>query len=89
MEDVESGQLLEAEADLVVLATGMVSNLATRGSPFAVQTDDDGFGLDDNEAQAVRGRRGPPAGGRRRLGAGRHRSRGQGLCGGNWEVRNE
>ncbi len=51
VEDVESGQLLEAEADLVVLATGMVSNLTADAPPFAVQTDDDGFGLDNKEAK--------------------------------------
>jgi quinone-modifying oxidoreductase subunit QmoA len=51
VEDVESGQLLEAEADLVVLATGMVSNLADGDSPFGVQTDPDGFGLEDKEAK--------------------------------------
>jgi quinone-modifying oxidoreductase subunit QmoA len=51
VEDVESGRLLEARADLVVLATGMVSNLAAETLPFGVTTDDDGFGLDDNEAK--------------------------------------
>ncbi len=51
VEDVESGRLLEAEADLVVLATGMVSNLGTGASPFAVTTDGDGFGLDDAAAK--------------------------------------
>ena len=51
VEDVESGRLLEAEADLVVLATGMVSNLGTGASPFAVTTDGDGFGLDDEAAK--------------------------------------
>ncbi|MCP4572640.1 MAG: CoB--CoM heterodisulfide reductase iron-sulfur subunit A family protein [bacterium] len=51
VEDVESGRLLEAETDLVVLATGMVSNLDTGDTPFAVHTDDDGFGLDDNAAK--------------------------------------
>jgi len=51
VEDVESGRLLEAEADLVVLATGMVSNLGTGASPFAVTMDDDGFGLDDAAAK--------------------------------------
>ena len=50
VEDVESGRLLEAEADLVVLASGMVSNLAGAASPFGLKTDDDGFGLDDPEA---------------------------------------
>ena len=47
LEDAESGVLLDAEADLVVLATGMVSNLKDAGLPFEVALDDDGFGLDD------------------------------------------
>ncbi len=51
VEDVENGRLLEAKADLVVLATGMVSNLGTETSPFAFQTDPDGFGLDNKEAK--------------------------------------
>ena len=51
VEDVESGNLLEAKADLVVLATGMVSVLGDEPSPFAIQTDDDGFGLDDKNAK--------------------------------------
>jgi len=51
VEDVDSGRLLEAKADLVVLATGMVSNMSEQTSPFAIQTDADGFGLDDKEAK--------------------------------------
>jgi len=51
VEDVETGRLLEAQADLVVLATGMVSNLGGEAPPFAVKTDGDGFGLDDREAK--------------------------------------
>jgi quinone-modifying oxidoreductase subunit QmoA len=51
VEDVESGQLLEATADLVVLATGMVSNLADGELPFTIRKDEDGFGLDDVEAR--------------------------------------
>ncbi|MCP4677606.1 MAG: CoB--CoM heterodisulfide reductase iron-sulfur subunit A family protein [Deltaproteobacteria bacterium] len=47
LEDVEAGQLLEAEADLVVLATGMVSNLRDANLPFNAKMDEDGFGLDD------------------------------------------
>jgi len=46
-EDVESGKLLEAEADLVVLATGMTPNLGESNLPFEVRMDEDGFGLDD------------------------------------------
>ncbi|HUU03434.1 MAG TPA: FAD-dependent oxidoreductase [Myxococcota bacterium] len=46
LEDVEAGQILEAGADLVVLATGMVPNLEN-GSPFDPLRDPDGFGLDD------------------------------------------
>jgi len=46
LEDVESGTLEEAHADLVVLATGMVPNVG-EGLPFSVKTDQDGFALDD------------------------------------------
>ena len=45
LEDVEAGKLVEATADLVVLATGMVPS--ANGPPFAVSRDEDGFGLDD------------------------------------------
>ena len=47
LEDVDAGRILEAFADLVVLATGMVSNLKGEKSPFSIGMDDDGFGLDD------------------------------------------
>ncbi len=47
LEDVEAGQLIQAEADMVVLATGMVSNLKDANLPFNAKMDDDGFGLDD------------------------------------------
>lgn len=50
-EDVEGGKLLEETADLVVLATGMAPNLPEANLPFALQLDDDGFGLDDPEAR--------------------------------------
>jgi quinone-modifying oxidoreductase subunit QmoA len=46
LEDVESGALEEVRADLVVLATGMVPNVGPE-LPFAVNTDEDGFALDD------------------------------------------
>jgi quinone-modifying oxidoreductase subunit QmoA len=46
VEDVASGRLVEARADLVVLATGMVPNLAADALPFAAPRDEDGFGLD-------------------------------------------
>ena len=49
VEDVASSRLLSAEADLVVLATGMVPNLSTNGLPFAVPRDEDGFCLDSLE----------------------------------------
>ncbi len=49
LEDVEAGQLIEAEADLVVLATGMEPNTKLDGMPFGSAMDDDGFGLDDAE----------------------------------------
>lgn len=48
LEDVEAGQIVEARAEMVVLATGMVPSLA-QGSPFEPLRDQDGFGLDDPE----------------------------------------
>ncbi len=48
VEDVEAGKLIEAKADLVVLATGMVPNIG-KANPFGLKCDDDGFGLDDAE----------------------------------------
>jgi quinone-modifying oxidoreductase subunit QmoA len=47
LEDVEAGRILDAFADLVVLATGMVSSLKGEKPPFEVGMDDDGFGLDN------------------------------------------
>lgn len=47
LEDVEAGRILDALADLVVLATGMVSNLKGETPPFGTGMDDDGFGLDN------------------------------------------
>jgi quinone-modifying oxidoreductase, subunit QmoA len=47
LEDVESGRLLEAEADLVVLATGMVPSTADDDLSLITRRDDDGFALDD------------------------------------------
>ncbi len=49
VEDVESGRLLRARADLVVLATGMVPNLRDDLLPFDLPRDEDGFGLDRRE----------------------------------------
>jgi quinone-modifying oxidoreductase subunit QmoA len=50
VEDVESGKLTDASADLVVLATGMMSSLKDAGAPFDMKLDDDGFGLDNPES---------------------------------------
>jgi quinone-modifying oxidoreductase, subunit QmoA len=50
VEDVANGRLLSAEADLVVLATGMVPGLAGDPLPFPVSLDSDGFGLDSPES---------------------------------------
>jgi quinone-modifying oxidoreductase subunit QmoA len=49
VEDVDAGRIVEAEADLVVLATGM----AARGNgdlPLPLVRDGDGFVLDDRAA---------------------------------------
>jgi quinone-modifying oxidoreductase subunit QmoA len=53
LEEVESGKLTEAEYDLVVLATGMVSNLQNASLPFELKRDEDGFGLDNVGAGLV------------------------------------
>jgi len=50
VENVETGELLKVKADLAVLATGMVPALSEGTLPFAVRTDDDGFGLEDDDA---------------------------------------
>jgi quinone-modifying oxidoreductase subunit QmoA len=47
LEDIDAGRLVEARADLVVLATGMVPNLSAAGLPFELARDEDGFGLDE------------------------------------------
>jgi quinone-modifying oxidoreductase subunit QmoA len=50
LEDVDAGRIVEVEADLVVLATGMVP----RGNgelPLPVERDGDGFALDDRAAR--------------------------------------
>jgi len=47
LEDVEAGQLKEADADMVVLATGMVPNLRDDEFSFGISKDEDGFGLDN------------------------------------------
>ena len=47
LEDVEAGRILDGFADLVVLATGMVSNLKGEKPLFGIGMDDDGFGLDN------------------------------------------
>jgi quinone-modifying oxidoreductase subunit QmoA len=49
VEDVEAGRIAEGVFDLVVLATGMESNLKGAALPFKAALDDDGFGLDDPE----------------------------------------
>jgi quinone-modifying oxidoreductase subunit QmoA len=52
-EDVEAGRLVEGEADLVVLATGMVPNLKGGVMPLGLERDDDGFGLDGTRARVA------------------------------------
>jgi quinone-modifying oxidoreductase subunit QmoA len=53
LEDVDSGRLVAARADLVVLATGMVPNLGGAPLPFQVSRDEDGFGLDNGQDGVV------------------------------------
>jgi quinone-modifying oxidoreductase subunit QmoA len=50
VEDVDAGRKLDAEADLVVLATGMVP-LGNGAVPLPVVRDGDGFALDDRAAR--------------------------------------
>jgi quinone-modifying oxidoreductase subunit QmoA len=47
VEDVENEVILDAEADLVVLATGMVPNAADEDLAIFTRKDSDGFVLDD------------------------------------------
>ena len=47
VEDVENETILEAEHDMVVLATGMVPNAADEDLAVFTRKDDDGFVLDD------------------------------------------
>ena len=51
LEDTATGTLVDAEADLVVLATGMVPNTKGQGLPFRLGRDDDGFGLDNPKSR--------------------------------------
>lgn len=50
LEDVDAGRIVDAEADLVVLATGMVP-VAKGELPLPVARDGDGFALDDRAAR--------------------------------------
>ncbi len=51
VEDAEAGHILHDQADLVVLATGMMPNLATLPLPLDVTCDADGFVLDNVEGR--------------------------------------
>ena len=46
VEEVEEGKLVEARAELVVLATGMVPNTGAEDLPWKLALDEDGFALD-------------------------------------------
>jgi len=50
LEDVDAGRIVDAEADLVVLATGMVPG-GSGELPLPVLRDGDGFALDDRAAR--------------------------------------
>jgi quinone-modifying oxidoreductase subunit QmoA len=52
-EDVDAGRLIEDQADLVVLATGMVPNLKEGVLPLGLERDEDGFGLDGTTARVA------------------------------------
>jgi quinone-modifying oxidoreductase, subunit QmoA len=51
VEDVEAERILDAEADLVVLATGMMPSAARDNMPLYTRKDEDGFLLDDPGAR--------------------------------------
>jgi quinone-modifying oxidoreductase subunit QmoA len=51
LENVAETKLIEATADLVVLATGMVSNLTDGDLPLDFKKDEDGFGIEDPDAK--------------------------------------
>jgi quinone-modifying oxidoreductase subunit QmoA len=53
VEDVENNRLIEAEADLVVLATGMMPNAADDDLALFTRKDDDGFVLDDLDSKVT------------------------------------
>jgi quinone-modifying oxidoreductase subunit QmoA len=53
VEDVDAGRLLQAEADLVVLATGMVPTAADDDLALFTSKDEDGFLLDDPASGVV------------------------------------
>ena len=53
LEDVDAGTIVEVDADLVVLATGMMPSTAELDMPLLTAKDDDGFVLDDLEAGVV------------------------------------
>ena len=66
-------RILEAEHDLVVLATGMVPNAVDDDLAVFTRKDDDGFVLDDIELERDCRRRRPTSGGRRGIGTRRNR----------------
>jgi quinone-modifying oxidoreductase subunit QmoA len=53
VEDVENERILEAEHDMVVLATGMVPNAVDEDLAVFTRKDDDGFVLDDFESNVT------------------------------------
>ena len=53
VEDVEAGRVIQAEADLVVLATGMVPTSADDDLALFTRRDEDGFALDDAAARVA------------------------------------
>jgi quinone-modifying oxidoreductase subunit QmoA len=53
VEDVETETILEAEHDMVVLATGMVPNAVDEDLAVFTRKDDDGFVLDDNDSKVT------------------------------------
>jgi quinone-modifying oxidoreductase subunit QmoA len=50
VEDVDASRVVTAQADLAVLATGMVPTLRDEDPPFGLKRDEDGFLVDDPSA---------------------------------------
>ena len=53
VEDVEAGRLMDARADLVILATGMQPSLKRKALPLEIALDEDGFAVEEEGAKVL------------------------------------